>query len=103
MSGQQTPRRWGLGNPAEETICCPNTVLIRKDHSVSKKNSRKRSFILRYLQRQSCASVQFRHASDVSVPKRRNVTVSKPTRSHLIGNYFGKSARSRKAGDPTRN
>jgi hypothetical protein len=23
-SGQQTPRRWGLGNPAEETICYPN-------------------------------------------------------------------------------
>jgi hypothetical protein len=22
--GQQTPRRWGLGNPAEETICHPN-------------------------------------------------------------------------------
>jgi hypothetical protein len=22
--GQQTPRRWGLGNPAEETICRPN-------------------------------------------------------------------------------
>lgn len=22
--GPQTPRRWGLGNPAEETFCRPN-------------------------------------------------------------------------------
>jgi len=24
--GQQTPRRWGLGNPAEETFCHPNQI-----------------------------------------------------------------------------
>jgi hypothetical protein len=37
MSGQQTPRRWGLGNPAEETICCPNALFIPEHDSFSKK------------------------------------------------------------------
>ena len=44
VSGQQTPRRWGLGNPAEETICCPNTLFILQANLVSKKNSQKKRF-----------------------------------------------------------